>query len=107
VVDCFDNGSSRQAVRDAAAAGRLPCLHAGLEAEYAEVIWNEDYRVPGDAGAGGVDVCDYPLARNLVLLATAVAAEELIRFATSGEKRSRTLTLGDFAIREVAGAAHL
>ena len=54
------------------------------------------YRVPEDAEA---DVCDYPLARNLAVIAAAVAAEELVRFAAGEPRRSVTITLKDLAIR--------
>jgi molybdopterin/thiamine biosynthesis adenylyltransferase len=96
VVDTFDNSVSRQAVKDACAGAGLPCLHAGLAADYAEVIWNDLYRVPSPAND---DVCDYPLARNLVMLAVAVTCEVVIGFAASGEERSFTVTLGDLAVR--------
>jgi molybdopterin/thiamine biosynthesis adenylyltransferase len=96
VVDSFDNSVSRQAVKDACADACLPCLHAGLAAEYAEVIWNDLYRVPSPAHD---DVCDYPLARNLVMLTVAVACEVLFTFVASGEQRCFTVTLGDFAVR--------
>jgi molybdopterin-synthase adenylyltransferase len=96
VVDAFDNSSTRQAVKDACDQGGLPCLHIGLAAEYAEVIWNETYRVPS---AAQDDICDYPLARNLVLLTVAVAAESIVAFATSRERRSHTITLADLAVR--------
>ena len=45
------------------------------------------------------DVCDYPLARNLVLLVVAVASEVLVRFALTGARQDWSVTLGDFAIR--------
>ncbi len=45
------------------------------------------------------DVCDYPLARNLVLLAVAVASEAVVRFVLDGVKQDWSVTLGDFAIR--------
>jgi molybdopterin/thiamine biosynthesis adenylyltransferase len=96
VIDTFDNSIARQAVKDACAAASLPCLHAGLAGDYAEVIWNDLYRVPS---AANDDVCDYPLARNLVTLTVAVTCEVAIAFAATGEQRSFTLTLGDFAIR--------
>lgn len=96
VVDTFDNSVARQTVKDACIAANLPCLHVGLAADYAEVIWNDRYRVPSDVND---DVCDYPLARNIVLLAVSVAAEVIVRFAATGEKENYTLTLGDFAIR--------
>jgi molybdopterin-synthase adenylyltransferase len=71
-----------------------------LFSDYGEVIWNENYRVPGDAGQ---DVCDSPLARNLVLLTAAVAAESLVRFVLRGHVQNWSITLADFAIRPLEG----
>lgn len=96
VIDTFDNSASRRLVQENARAAGVPCLHAGLFAEYAEVVWDEHYRVPRDVGG---DVCNYPLARNLVLLAVAVASEAVVRFALDGERRQWSATLGDFAVR--------
>ena len=97
IVDSFDNAESRQLVRDFSLDASLPCLHVGLNADYAEVIWNEDYRVPS---SNGEDVCDYPLARNLILMAVAVASENLIRYIVKRERKNYTITLGDFAVQE-------
>lgn len=58
IIDVFDNSTSRRAVKDYADRTRIPCLHAGLSTDYAEVIWNDVYRVPSDVND---DVCDYPL----------------------------------------------
>lgn len=99
VIDAFDNSQSRQTLKDYCLAPEIPCLHAGLAAEYAEIIWNPDYRVPSDAND---DVCDYPLARNLVLLTVAIACESATRFITTGETQSYTLTWKDLSIREFA-----
>lgn len=96
VIDAFDNSASRQRVQEACRGLALPCLHVGLFADYAEVVWNEAYRVPADAAG---DVCDYPLARNLVLLAVAVASEVLVRFVLDGERGGWSLTLRDFGVR--------
>jgi molybdopterin/thiamine biosynthesis adenylyltransferase len=96
VLDTFDNSVARAAVAEQCAAAGLPCLHAGLAGDYAEVIWNERYRVPS---AANDDVCDYPLARNLVMLAVAVACETVIAFAASGERANWTITLRDLAVR--------
>ena len=62
----------------------------------AEVIWNADYRVPGESND---DVCDYPLARNLVMMTVAVACEVIVRFLTEGQRKSFTLTQGDLRVR--------
>lgn len=96
VIDTFDNSVARQAVKDYCKHAQLPCLHVGLASDYAEVIWNDIYRVPSPAND---DVCDYPLARNLILLAVAVACEVIITFVATGVQQSFTVTLGDFAIK--------
>ncbi|UBF30126.1 ThiF family adenylyltransferase (plasmid) [Kovacikia minuta CCNUW1] len=96
IVDVFDNSASRQAVRDYADHTGIPCLHAGLSADYAEVIWNDVYRVPSDVND---DVCNYPLARNLVMLTVAVACEVIVSFVATGEQRHFTITLKDLSVQ--------
>lgn len=96
VVDAFDNSGSRQAVSDYCRDRGVACLHAGLAGDYAEVIWNEIYRVPS---AARDDVCDYPLARNLVMLTVAVACEAIMAYAATGERHSYTITLRDLTIK--------
>ncbi|MBD2093069.1 ThiF family adenylyltransferase [Microcoleus sp. FACHB-1515] len=96
IVDVFDNSISRQVVKNYAERTGIPCLHAGLAADYAEVIWNEVYQVPSDAND---DVCDYPLARNLVMLTVAVACEAIVSFLATEEQRSFTITLKDLAVQ--------
>jgi molybdopterin/thiamine biosynthesis adenylyltransferase len=96
VLDTFDNSASRSLVQTHGRAAGLACLHAGLFADYGEVIWDEHYRVPADAGP---DICDYPLARNLVLLTVSVAAETLLRAVLAAQRTNWSVTLGDLAIR--------
>ena len=96
VVDAFDNSASRALVKEGAARLGIPCLHAGVAADYGEVVWDPAYRVPGDAGA---DVCDYPLARNLVLLVVAVASEAIVESILGGARRSWSVTLRDLSVR--------
>jgi molybdopterin-synthase adenylyltransferase len=96
VLDTFDNSASRRLVQEHCRALNLPCLHVGLFADYGEVIWDEHYRVPQDVAG---DVCDYPLARNLVLLAVAVASEVLLRYVFSGARQDFSVTLRDFSVR--------
>ena len=96
VIDTFDNSASRRLVQEECRSLQLPCLHVGLYADYGEVIWDERYRVPQDVAG---DVCDYPLARNLVILVIALASEVVVRFALAGVRQNWSVTLGDFAIR--------
>ena len=67
--------------------------------DYCEVIWDEAYRVPSDVT--GDDVCEYPLARNLVLLSVAIASETIVRFVLDGQRPNRSATLTDFAVHEL------
>lgn len=96
VIDAFDNSVSRQAVKDYCLEQDIPCLHAGLAADYAEVVWEPEYQVPS---ATQDDICDYPLARNLVLLTVAIASETITRFITEGRQQSCTITLRDWVIQ--------
>ena len=103
VIDTFDNSASRRLVQEHSRALQLPCLHVGLYADYGEVIWDEDYRVPQDVPG---DVCDYPLARNLVLLVVALASEVVLRFALENSRQNWSATLRDFAVRPLEKGAH-
>src|SRR5256885_79257 len=82
------------ATRTASRATNTPCLHLGLFEDSGEVVWAEHYRAPADVAA---DVCDSPLARNLVLLTVAVATESLLEFLATGQHHDRSITLRDLA----------
>ena len=96
IIDTFDNSIGRQAVKDYSTSAGIPCVHVGLAADYSEVIWNQHYRVPS---AANDDVCDYPLARNLVMLTVAVACEVIVAFVATKEQQNLTCTIKDFAVR--------
>jgi hypothetical protein len=97
VVDTFDNSVSRQLVSDWCRQREVACLHAGLAAGFAEVLWNEVYRVPSPAA--GQDDCNYPLARNLVMLTVAVTAEVILTWLGRDQQANYTITLDDLAVR--------
>lgn len=99
VIDSFDNRESRKVVTEFCLEKKLPCLHVGVNEYYSEAVWNENYRVPQDNR--GVDACNYPLARNTIMLAVVIASEVLIRYVLTGEKKSYFSTLKDFSIAEV------
>ena len=94
VLDCFDNNAARQIVQTHCRAKKLPCLHTGLFEDYGEVVWDDRYKVPKDSGG---DVCDYPLARGIIIMTTASAGEEILDFFLSPKPRhqSRAITLKD------------
>src|SRR5687767_3905695 len=101
VVDTFDNAAARGLVQQAVRALGVPCLHVGLFEDYCEVLWDEGYRVPRDVAG---DVCEYPLARNGVLLAVAIASETLMAFCLEGRRVQWSATLKDFAVKPVESA---
>ncbi|MDZ8187757.1 MAG: ThiF family adenylyltransferase [Nostoc sp. ChiSLP02] len=98
IIDVFDNSIARQILKDYADKFSISCLHVGLAADYAEVIWNEVYRVPSEVND---DVCDYPLARNLVMLTVAVACEAIVSFIATAEQRNFTITLKDLTVQSL------
>lgn len=99
VIDSFDNTDGRRLLYKYCKENQIECLHVGLFKDYAEVIWNESYTVPGEAQ--GLDVCEYPLARNVILLSVAVASETVIKFVNDGTKKSYLITLKDLKINEL------
>ena len=99
IVDCFDNSESRELVQQYCRLKHVSCLHMGLFEGYGEVIWDEHYKVPKNPGEG--DICDYPLARNLVTLVVSIAAEVIANYPHSKEReKGWTVTLKDLAIRK-------
>lgn len=97
VIDAFDNSSSRQLVQDE--CRKIPCLHCGLFEDYGEVIWNDHYKTPKDQPG---DICDYPLARNIVMLTVIVATEEVLDFCLNKPRqKSWSITLKDLKIQEI------
>lgn len=98
IIDSFDNTEGRGLVYEYCKKNDLECLHVGLFQDFAEVIWNEDYIVPGEPK--GLDVCEYPLARNVILLSVAVASETIIKYISDGVKKNYLITLKDMKITE-------
>lgn len=98
-IDGFDNTEARSLIKDYCSRQGLDCLHIGLYQDYAEIVWNADYSVPKNSSA--LAVCEYPLARNIIIMAVAVASEAIMKFLATGERKSYTITLKDFKIREM------
>jgi molybdopterin-synthase adenylyltransferase len=96
VIDGFDNTESRALVTEHCRNNSIMCLHVGLYQDTAEITWNSVYRVPQPVK--GLDVCEYPLARNIILMAITVATECVIRYLDTGVQESYTITLGDFKV---------
>jgi hypothetical protein len=96
VIDTFDNSASRRAVAEYCRTNNVACLHLGMYGDYGEARWNQMYHVPSDVVAR--EVCDYPLARNLITLVVAVGSEAVIRYVIEGRKENYAVTLRDLKI---------
>ena len=46
VVDGFDNFRSRAVVKTFCENSKIDCVHIGLSEHYAEIVWNEKYKIP-------------------------------------------------------------
>jgi glycine/D-amino acid oxidase-like deaminating enzyme len=87
VLETFDNSGSRRAVHEACVKLKIPCLHAGMSGEgTGDLHWESGYTVPPDVELA--DPCAYPLGLVLVNLASALAAELIVRFLLTGEKKN-------------------
>lgn len=98
IIDAFDNTNSRQLLKDYGHNG-FEVFHGGMFEGYAECIWNDNYKVP--LVKEGLDVCDYPLARNIVTLLTTVMAEEIMSYLITNDKRGFCITLRDLKITKL------
>lgn len=100
VVDAFDNSESRSLVQCESRNSNTPCIHAGLFADYGEVVWDSRYKVPANVAG---DICDYPLARNLAMIVTSILAEEIVNFCTSDIPNpcNWSVTLRDLQIKRL------
>ncbi len=96
VVDGFDNHTARALLTEHCRTTDIPCLHVGLSADYAEVVWNERYIVPRYTAEP--DICDYPMARNLIQFAVALASELIVRFVLENQRQDCSFTLQDFQV---------
>jgi hypothetical protein len=102
VVDCFDNRAARLLVQTACRQDGLPLIHGGLSGDgYGECVHDDCYRVPKDQTEG--DACDYPMARNVIMLTVMILSEEILDFflAKKPRHKSWSITLRDLKVSEM------
>lgn len=101
VVDVFDNWESRGIIKDTCNELKIPCIHAGMSDDgFAEVKWNSVYSIP-KIEVEQEDVCDYPLAANLVHFTVAVLSEVIVQFISNGKQLNREITLKDTGVHQI------
>jgi len=98
IVDTFDNFESRRIIQQACREFKISCVHAGMSDDgFSEIKWDEVYRIPEEE-VPQEDVCEYPLATNLVHFTVNLLAEVIARFADEGIKQNYEFTLKDLKI---------
>ena len=98
LVDAFDNFETRKLVKDFRQGFGGDCVHSGMSGDgYGEVVWDEKYVIPSKKSQG-VDVCEYPLARNLVIFVSTLCTEAIIDWILTGKKYNYRFTLTDKSI---------
>ena len=101
VIDAFDNWKSRELIQKTCTKLKTPCVHAGMSDDgFSEIKWNEVYSIP-KVEVEQDDICDYPLAANLVHFTVAVLSEIVIQFITTEKKVNREITLKDISIHTI------
>lgn len=85
VVDTFDNAESRNAANAECLKLGIDILHAGVGSMgFFDILWgDEKYRADE---AKGRDICDYPMAVNLIFLCSSYACEIINKYCASNQK---------------------
>ena len=87
VVDCLDNGTSRALVQAYVRAHGLPCLHGALApgGEFGRSIWDEQFVIDSEAGAGAA-TCEDGEFLPFIALTAAYMARSVQLFLKDGKK---------------------
>lgn len=96
-VCSFDNHPSRALVNEYALSKNIDLLQVGLAEGFSEITWAEHY-VPAPQPEG-LDVCEYPMTRNLIMMTVSLAAEVLVRYILTGVKANYIVHFGEYEIR--------
>lgn len=88
IVDCLDNGESRQLMQDFARRTGTPCLHGALAADgaFGRVVWDEDFVI--DDNTAGQATCENGEHLPFISLVSSYLAYALQAFIRDGAKKS-------------------
>lgn len=88
VLDCLDNGASRRLVQEYVRKHGIACLHGALAAadgNFGRVIWDEDFVIDDEAGAG-VATCEDGAQLPFIAIVSACIARSAQEFLGTGKK---------------------
>ncbi len=86
ILDCLDNGESRQVVQGFVREAGIPCLHGALAADAAvgRVIWDEDFKI--DYGTPGGATCEDGEHLPFIGMVSCYIARAAQEYLTTGRK---------------------
>ncbi len=96
VLDCLDNGAARKVCQDFVRVSRIPCLHGALAAadgNFGRVIWDEDFVIDNEAGAGAA-TCEDGAQLPFIAIVSAYIARSAQEFLTTGKKTGFSVHAG-------------
>lgn len=87
ILDCLDNGQARRIVQGFARRSKTPCLHGALAADgdFGRVIWDEDFRIDDETGAGAA-TCEDGEHLPFIALTSSYLAYSAQQFLKNGRK---------------------
>ncbi len=100
IIDAFDNWDARRCARDVCEALEIQdrLVHAGMSDQgYFEVRLDKKYQIPIEE-IEQEDICDYPLACNLVYFTVSFLSEIVCKFIDKKERKNVSFTLNDLSI---------
>lgn len=86
VLDCLDNGASRQVIQDFVRTNDIPCLHGALAADgaFGRVVWDESFKI--DVESGGAATCEDGRHLPFISVVSSYLAYSAQRFLNTGRK---------------------
>jgi len=100
VVDCLDNFASRKLVQDYVRKHNVPCLHGALApgGAFGRVIWDEDFAIDSEVGAGAA-TCEDGEFLPFIALTAAYMARSIQIFLRDKKKVGFSISpAGSFAV---------
>lgn len=93
VVDCLDNGASRELVQAYVREQGIPCVHGGLsgDGEFGRVVWDEEFTIDHETTQGAA-TCENGEFLPFIAVTAAFLAQSVQLFLREGLKKSFTLT---------------
>ena len=103
IIDTFDNWEARLYVQNECRKLKVDqnLLHIGMSDQgYSEIKWDDYYKIP-EVEAEQEDICEYPLACNLVYNTVSLASEVICQYIDSDIRNNCTFTVNDISITKL------